>query len=264
VFGNACNLLADQRLITIVTSDRCDGPTVVRVRSGPDIDLKCRFTAGDVGALAQARLHICGTAVDWHSATVWTPEVFQPPANNRQTAAHVALAESFVSRHRKMYPTVLDTAAVDTVNALEQACTQHNSTLAAPLAQKLVGWGEGLTPAGDDFLVGWLAGLHVLAGHADSRAFFVAVGDAIVRRLHATPLLSAQPLRLAVDGHCNADLHKVRAMLLASASPQGLSQALDRVLHTGATSGAATLAGLLSAIRSWYPPSREASVSCLR
>jgi hypothetical protein len=58
----------------------------------------------------------------------------------------------------------------------------------------LVGRGEGLTPLGDDVLVGWLA-LHRAAGVATHE-----VDDAVRRALHRTTTLSATLLECALVG----------------------------------------------------------------
>jgi Protein of unknown function (DUF2877) len=63
----------------------------------------------------------------------------------------------------------------------------------------LVGWGDGLTPLGDDVLCGWLAA-HRAAGVATP-----AVDDAVRRALPRTTTLSATLLECALEGEV-ADL----------------------------------------------------------
>ena len=46
---------------------------------------------------------------------------------------------------------------------VEQACRDGHFERALLDAVRLIGWGEGLTPAGDDFLVGLLASNTVVA-----------------------------------------------------------------------------------------------------
>jgi hypothetical protein len=103
-------------------------------------------------------------------------------------------------------------------------------------AARIAGLGNGLTPAGDDFLCGvmlwaWLA-------HPDPEAFCRALAEAAAPR---TTTLSAAFLRAAARGECHATWHALLAQL---AWPGGqLAPAVDAVLAHGATSGADILAG---------------------
>ena len=54
------------------------------------------------------------------------------------------------------------------MSALRDACRALDRERAARRIERLVGWGEGLTPAGDDFLIGLLAGLDALV-HGEPR-----------------------------------------------------------------------------------------------
>ena len=114
------------------------------------------------------------------------------------------------------------------------------------LFRSLLGLGEGLTPSGDDCLVGalaillyvdgdWLprdgsAGLGVIAGSARERT--TAVGREFV--LHAIAGRFSEPV-LAV---------------LRAAAPDAQRRAVERLAGLGATSGADTLCGMRLACRS--------------
>jgi hypothetical protein len=104
-------------------------------------------------------------------------------------------------------------------------------------AGQLAGLGRGLTPAGDDLLLGvmlwaWLA-------HPSPPDFCRALAEAAVPR---TTTLSAAWLRAAADGQFGAPLHQLVTALVGRGD---LESAAGRVLAYGATSGADTLAGLL-------------------
>lgn len=98
----------------------------------------------------------------------------------------------------------------------------------------LVGRGIGLTPAGDDVLVGLLYGLWVWypRHRRDPREQWMrAIRDAAVSR---TTILSANFIRAACDGEAVWPWHD-----LVNGSPQ----AIDRILAIGHTSGADAWAG---------------------
>jgi len=116
-------------------------------------------------------------------------------------------------------------------------------------AARLAGLGGGLTPAGDDFLVGimlwaWLA-------HPDPPVICRAIVEEAAPR---TTTLSAAFLRAAGRGECSAAWHRFLAALTTGTEDE-LAAAVQGVLAYGATSGADALAGFLwIGIESRRPP----------
>jgi hypothetical protein len=97
----------------------------------------------------------------------------------------------------------------------------------APDAASLAGLGPGLTPAGDDLIVGYVAGLQLLHGRSEQAA---ALAEAAARR---TTSLSATLLRHAARGE------------LPEAAHEYLDRGLEAgLLAWGQTSGRMLLAGL--------------------
>jgi len=128
----------------------------------------------------------------------------------------------------------------------------------------LIGRGPGTTPAGDDTLIGLLAGLEVLAAVAP------AVGRPLLQAtrhmLHAgglppTSLLSAQALSSAAAGAFPFGfLGLQRALANQIAGAPGTLAAAERSLHTGHTTGRSAVVGLVSSLgmtdRAGTSPSR--------
>jgi hypothetical protein len=103
----------------------------------------------------------------------------------------------------------------------------------------LLGLGEGLTPAGDDCLVGALAVLHRfarpwLSAHPEIAA---TVGRAAV---HATTAIAREFVAQALAGRFSESLLD----LLTAESADEVGGAAARLSQSGATSGADTLAGV--------------------
>ena len=111
-------------------------------------------------------------------------------------------------------------------------------------ATLLAGLGPGLTPAGDDYLVGLMAGLRVWPGSCG-----VSPEEACPIILEATEgrttLLSRAFLRSAKQGLFGENWHELLAAL-ARGDAIGIQRAARRILSSGATSGADALAGFLS------------------
>ena len=116
------------------------------------------------------------------------------------------------------------------------------------LLAQLVGIGPGLTPAGDDFIIGWLAGLTLLAQSPAQFEFLRAIGDGIGSLKHATTSVSAQQLDDACAMMFSERLSDV-CMAIAAGEPNGtLGLRLAAQLAVGATSGADAAAGLMFAL----------------
>jgi len=125
-------------------------------------------------------------------------------------------------------------------------------------ARRMSGCGPGLTPSGDDFLVGLMLALHVVEQ---------VVGRSLEPERHAlrraagpSGLLAEAFLDLAFEGRAFEKMRKL-VVSLAAAGPGDLADAVDGVLTVGATSGADAAVGLCLGIdrglRGW-PRSRPA------
>ena len=136
--------------------------------------------------------------------------------------------------------------------ALADSLAESDTGAFVTAATSLIGLGEGLTPAGDDCVVGVLAAIHRLApGWLDSRAAraIAAGGRCRTTDVACDFLLEALAGRFA---------EPVLAVLTAPSAAHA-TDAARRLLAVGATSGADTLDGLRLACRALA--SRTAPVS---
>jgi uncharacterized protein DUF2877 len=108
----------------------------------------------------------------------------------------------------------------------------------------LVGLGPGLTPAGDDFLIGALAVLGALR----QTNMHAALAQAIVVAANRTSPLSASLLRAAAAGHVGENLHTMVAALVTGDA----DAALNAAAGIGHTSGFDALAGAVMTARNVY------------
>jgi hypothetical protein len=115
-----------------------------------------------------------------------------------------------------------------------------------------VGWGEGLTPAGDDYLIGLCAAMGALVqGNAARMAFFATMRSFVASQCVRTTPISAHWLALASRGHFNADVLRALDALRADRDAYAAHATFDRLMAVGATSGADTLTGILSGFVAW-------------
>jgi len=249
-FVHACNVVCDEQLLTIAASRIGDGPATLRLAGSGPPDLRKLFAVGEridcrrgVARGRRAELRLL-------QASVWCPAALGPSLGCAQIEAHLRSARARLAQRRSSAPSVIDGAAT----ALGEACRTLDRGHAARQVDRLVGWGEGLTPAGDDFLVGLLAGLDVLvAGVEVRRCFRSALAAAVAAHTSRTTPIAAHYLRLACAGHYNAPSVDLRAALLCQHDPDVVEGALAGALAVGATSGADTVGGLLAGLSAWLP-----------
>lgn len=123
--------------------------------------------------------------------------------------------------------------------ALERGIAARDARAFADAACALIGLGEGLTPAGDDCVLGALAAIHRLApgwlpAHEGQRS---RLADAARRR---TTEVARDFLLEALDGRFAEPV----LALLTAPSDDMAGSAAGRLLAMGATSGADTLCGI--------------------
>ena len=191
--------------------------------------------AGDAVSGRLGHLRVGRSLFDGRQARAWRPP---SPGRRGVAAAGRALPTIAAAATAWLEPgcRLLYTALFDGDAAAVDACV-------APL----VGNGPGLTPAGDDALVGLLATLHRVGPPAASADPLRLLGASVSTRLARTTTIGAHYLRLALRGHFGEHLINLVDALDADGVVDAAS--LARVLATGASSGADALAGVAAGLR---------------
>ncbi|HUX12216.1 MAG TPA: DUF2877 domain-containing protein [Spirochaetia bacterium] len=118
-------------------------------------------------------------------------------------------------------------------------------------AARLVGCGGGLTPAGDDFLCGFLAALRsspVPDGNGPRGGLDITLCDAIEQNIGSTGEVSASLLRCAMRSYWPRPLADLSAALAVEDGFAAL-RALDELCGLGHSSGADIATGFLYGLR---------------
>jgi len=264
VFERVVNLLVgEDRLLTLAHRDADDAPDSVVV----DLDSwsGMGLARGDRVRLHESRIVIesgpaggpCAELViALDSARHWHGRLPTYTADPTTLRRHLPRARAHLERFGRgvgMGPrgsaavTALDTALADAfAQATRGLCDAIADGDAAGLHDhvgRLVGLGPGLTPAGDDFLVGLLAALHLPGGRCAAAGQVGACVVACAGR--QTHLISTVTLRAAAQGRvrervidlCDAMMHGCDASLV---------EAVQRVLAIGSGSGSEIAAGVLA------------------
>lgn len=259
-FRSALNIATPDGLLTIGSEALGGLPNGIVADLGPDLralGVKVGMTVdGDAVRLSIPEV---GLRLDLAGATTWSPCIYPPDdgatragARWRQRsaatralalecAADGGLAGLLEASRAVGRPASLDVteSARPILKALAGALADGDRPTAARWARGLIGLGPGLTPSGDDVLVGIEAALHAL-GRPSAGFLGRALGDVDDR----TTTVAATLLRHAARGEFAERLHVLLVALL-STDDTGIPGAIERAVAWGATSGTDCLVGVL-------------------
>ena len=187
VFRQACNIRTDRGdLLALLAPQLGNAPHGVRIELPPGLAFSDHLRPGQRVGCRAAVLRVAGTgfAVDLAGAERWRSELETLATDLRR--AEVALASQAawqaLARHRRRLG---QNPLTEAVGARGLALARASRALCAPEAaaaiRRLIGCGPGLTPAGDDLIVGFLAGLWSTRSDDPTRRRFL---DALAAHRH--------------------------------------------------------------------------------
>jgi hypothetical protein len=256
VFESTCNLVNDKgEILSLVTAAAGNAPfaaIVVPAKGGRQLSFAVFVDAHSRVTLHDRQLSVGPLLLEWEDAAVWQPRPRWQRLRRRppEWQRHLPLLLTLLCH----WPAIADGTTPATIMPSCQDAWQGAAALlrqgvaAGDLEQchagaaGLAGLGDGLTPAGDDFLVGAMTALWLRFPPADAARLAGVMAQAAVPR---TTLFSGAWLQAAARGEAAASWHLlVEAFITDEAT--AVRQAGQRILQTGHTSGAAALAGFLS------------------
>uniref|UniRef100_A0A7C4KG43 DUF2877 domain-containing protein n=1 Tax=Anaerolinea thermolimosa TaxID=229919 RepID=A0A7C4KG43_9CHLR len=282
VFHHAINIRQeDGALITLVTASEDDLPQGARLNGPPGLNfLETGATPGQrvVCWEWQVRWDALPLQVDLHTAKTWCCNFSYLPDTGEASIQSEALKlilnlleEHSLREPAGLHPGMLTGVHLTTESALNHRAGEvmhdliHATRLGRAIPEKsiqqLVGLGPGLTPSGDDFLVGFLAGLWGNSvHHPHRRDFTLQLGRVICSTAHEqTGEISYTYLFHAARGQFSRRLFELVRLLFIGAPGEQVLHAARAVLSGGHTSGRDMLIGLLAGLIPWgqapiFPP----------
>ncbi len=245
------------RLLVLGQETVPDGGSVLRVAGTPSWPAITAVEA--IARLTPGMISVGGCRIDLRAAALWrTPPV---PARAAPDAIERALlTAAWAARTgrssglkalaglglRSLPAPALDTAllrgAAPHLEALVRALMAADAGAVREPAQRLAGLGPGVTPSGDDVLLGAITGLRYAR---TGSALRFAIVDAAQPR---TTWASAQLLQYAFAGEATVPLLEVAGALVRAVDIPALDPLLARLFSVGETSGADALVGLLAGL----------------
>ncbi len=242
VFRRACNLIdANQRVVALVAPELGRGPFSITLDAPAFFEaLACNQPVW----IDARRLTLGNRQLNLEQADVWEPGLPRPWSPLTFAPAVAAVLQNYadwphlsrLSPTEKIIVRAIQKAAVE----LQRAIVQNDNI--KPPVGRLAGLGLGLTPGGDDYIVGvmaalWLVGREELAAQIERVA------------APRTTVLSAAFLSAAAKGQFVEPWHKL-AQALVSKDPPKVAEAAQRVTRFGAYSGYDALAGFAATLLS--------------
>lgn len=290
VFRQACNIrLEPHGLLTLLPSEKANVPQGIRLNTSTRPVFSDLPRVGQPVACRGGILRASGLdfSVDLRLARPWHIDLQDMHLDLRQHAqSHswaIAWSELKVARRRSglsgvlgmVSPSNMELDALPAADILLQRSTHTIPALlhatkdfqledAKACIRPLIGLGPGLTPSGDDFLVGYMAGLWATASDTLSRMqFLAAFGAEISAAAQHTNEISCAYLRSAAIGHVSEPIAKLAQQLKRANDMRSVRVATQAALQVGHTSGTDGVLGLLLGCRAWQSPAphlRYASV----
>ncbi len=283
VFHQACNVsLEPGTLLTLLPCQKGNVPHGIRLDTSSHFVFPHALRVGQPVACRGGILRIDGTdcSVDlrparpWHidlkgfhidlcrptQAQSWAVAWSELKVHHYKSGMSENLGAFFLSEGRPVTPAVSEILlqqGASTIPSLLQTTCRLQLRKAMISVKSLIGLGYGLTPSGDDFLVGYLAGLWCTAGANLSRMqFLMALGSELSQVSQNTNEISCTYLRSASKGHVSEPIAKLAQRLNQANNRSSIRAATQSALQVGHTSGSDGVLGLLLGCLAWQglPP----------
>jgi hypothetical protein len=253
VHTHACNLEnGDGAIAALVSPRHGNGPFHVVAPAA----IFATLTRGEPVYLGAGLIRLSSGILDARSAECWSPRLPHAASTPLDSyllhyltlVLHEKLASALIP-HPQQKMTILQGRVSEGLAALQRGWQTDDLSQVANGARQLAGLGPGLTPAGDDLLVGWLAGIFFLGEGCGLGPKVKRVAGAVVDvATSQTTRLSAAWLHFAGNGELAEPWHQL-ANGLNRGDTIATEQVVDRILGTGATSGHDAMIGFRSAMQ---------------
>jgi hypothetical protein len=243
VFDNACNLVNEQRdVLSIVTPQIGNGPFNMGIEN--DVLFSEHFDVQSEIAIHAEQIVMGDLTIDTANAQLWNPRPDWEVLYAGREDITNRLAKLPMTDYKPNLPDVLLSTLTTSIVSADK-----NAILSA--ARQLAGLGQGLTPSGDDFMMGAIYAARIIHPPEVSSVLAREVAET------AAPLttsLSAAWIRSAGKGEAGVLWHELFEALVAGVEIQ---KKIDKIMATGETSGADALQGFLGTSMCWMGTTRN-------
>ena len=257
-FERACNLIDEQgRFISIVDNTIGNGPFAVVLEELP-FSLDKMLSVGAPVVVGNNSLTVNTTTIDFSEATLWSarvdwdypkhcPHQFQKNIGDlyltvQNNASGGSLSSILHSTRDNMG--YVSARVTDSAQQLYSGIVSGDMQKIYLGAANMAGLGVGLTPSGDDFLMGVIYALWAIFDQKDAARWSRKIAEAASSR---TNMLSGAMLQESANGYASEHWH-VLVDVLCKENVTDVTRVSMDILSLGHTSGADALTGFLLSI----------------
>lgn len=256
VFTNTVNICALQQPLLTFSNQQADSLPLSLMTQGLDFSSLSR-NIGDPVSYDEQSVSLNGHYIFQLSApqkSHYAPAESLDPARSSLFNQTTLLLQKTLQQHARLGSFIVPADAPPFTQAVSHCLQEQAQALSLALSQthipnieatvlSLLGLGIGLTPSGDDYLVGTLAALRHTQPHAKATQALIA---SIERHaIHKTNDISAQALICACQHYFKSSLLDTLKHLY---QPHQAAEYLKQLLQTGATSGTDMAFGLINTL----------------
>ena len=266
VFRSAVNLspAKESNLLTLVTSSEADLPQGIRVDTPEDFSFESgALRAGEPAACRDELLRFGPLTIGLRGARRWKCDLPSLQADLTDPSVATAWQSVWDALNARQVQLNAEIVAQDLLrsDATLRAgaamrglldATRRTDPAAPASVRPLIGLGSGLTPSGDDLLVGYLAGLWCAVRNSRERTQFVTgLGESVIRLSHLTNAISRTYLTHAARGQVSSRLADLAEAICRGENSDRLLTAAESAMQVGHTSGMDAVTGLLIGLVVW-------------
>ena len=266
VFRSAVNLspAKESNLLTLVTSSEADLPQGIRVDTPEDFSFESgALRAGEPAACRDELLRFGPLTIGLRGARRWKCDLPSLQADLTDPSVATAWRNAWDALNKRQVQLNAEIIAQDLLrsDATLRAgaamrglldATRRTDPAAPASIRPLIGLGSGLTPSGDDLLVGYLAGLWCAVRNSRERTQFVTgLGETVIRLSQRTNAISRTYLTHAARGQVSSRLADLAEAICRGENSDRLLAAAESAMQVGHTSGMDAVTGLLIGLVVW-------------
>jgi Protein of unknown function (DUF2877) len=259
VFDQACNIRVDDgRLLALLMPCLGNVPHGARIAAPAGFGFARHLTVGEAVGCRADVLRMSSLSIDLGTAQPWQVDVAAAAVDLKVPQVRRAWRTAWRMLEQRRpragdAPVAPLSRTVDRRGLRLARATRHFRVHEATQAvEGLIGCGPGLTPSGDDLIVGFLAGLWSTAGNdPGQRTFRRALCVAIAAAAEATGDISRVYLTQATRGRFAEPLATLATRIGDGATAGEIERLTAAALRVGHTSGRDGVLGLLLGLAAW-------------
>jgi hypothetical protein len=244
IFDSTCNLINERReVLSIVTPQIGNGPFNLVVEN--EVLFSEHLSLESPVSISANQLNPGQLIINLAGAKLWDPGPdWDRLHSNRDFVTSQLTKLPIIAKHP--FGTNYSSPILEFSNPLTSSLANADLSSSIAAAKKLAGLGIGLTPAGDDFIMGALYAAWIIHPREIARVLAHEIAESAAG---LTTSLSAAWIRSAGRGEAGELWHELFEALTAGAESD-IQRSVEQILSIGETSGADALAGFFGVIAS--------------